>query len=134
MAKISNEQYAQALYEAVKGKSQSEIDSVIADFLKLLVRDGKIKNINQITKKFDEIWNREEGIVEAIVISRENLDRELRSEIENFIKKEYKAEKVLISNVIDESIKGGIIIQVGDEILDGSIAGQLKNLKSILTK
>jgi len=39
---------------------------------------------------------------------------------------------VILKNIIDESIKGGVILRVGDEILDGSIAGRLNDLKKIL--
>jgi F-type H+-transporting ATPase subunit delta len=132
--KVSNAQYAQALYEATKGKSHDEINSVIADFLKVLVKNNKLKNVNQIVKKFEDVWNREEGIVEAKITSREKLSSQLVDQLNSFIKDKYRAKEILINNVIDEKIKGGIIIQVGDEVLDGSVAGQLKNLKSILTK
>ena len=87
----------------------------------------------KISKKFEEIWNKENGVVMAEITSREKLDEKSLKKIENFIKEKYVAKKVLIKNITDEKIKGGIVIEVGDEVLDGSIEGQLTRLKNNLT-
>ena len=50
------------------------------------------------------------------------------------MKEKYKAKEVVIKNKIDENIKGGIIIKVGDEIVDASISGKLRSFKSSLDK
>lgn len=132
--KISNQQYATALFEATHGKSQSEINSAVANFVKILEKNNQVKNFNGIINKFSEIWNKEEGIVEAEVVSAEKLSGELVDKLSRFIKEKYKTKEVSIVNKIDKSIKGGIIIKVGDEVMDSSVAGQLKKLKSSLEK
>lgn len=131
--KVSNSQYANALYEAAKEKSQSEIDEIVANFVKVLAKNNQVKNAESIIKKFIEIWNKKEGIVEAEVVSREKMNSGTKKEIERYIKKKYKAEKVEIIEKIDKDIKGGIIVKVGDEVMDGSIGKQLQNLKKSLT-
>jgi F-type H+-transporting ATPase subunit delta len=134
MPKISNIQYAQALYEAAKGKSQSEIDAVVAEFVKVLAKNNQVKNMQNIISKFREIWNQKEGIVEAEVASREKLDRDLIVEIEKFVKNKYDGDTVEIIEIIDKGIKGGIIIRVGDEVMDGSISRSLRELKNKLAQ
>ncbi len=126
-------QYATALYEMSKGKSQSEIDEIVANFVKVLAKNNQVKNAESIIKKFKEVWNRKEGIVEAEVVSREKLNLGMKNEIERYVEKKYKAEKVEIIEKIDKDIKGGIIVKVGDEVMDGSIGKQLQNLKKSLT-
>lgn len=132
--KANNLQYANALYEAAKGKSQSEVNEIVANFVKILAKNNQIKSIENIIKKFKEVWNRKEGIIEAEVTSREKLNNESKAEIEKFIEKKYKAEKVEMIEKINKNIKGGIILRIGDEVMDGSISGQLKRLKSSLEK
>lgn len=131
--KVSNSQYANALYEAAKGKSQSEIDKIVASFVKIMAKNNQVKNSESIIKKFKEVWNKKEGIVEAEVVSREKLNLGMKNEIERYVEKKYKAEKVEIIEKIDKDIKGGIIVKVGDEVMDGSIGKQLQNLKKSLT-
>ena len=127
-------QYAKALYEATKDKNQKEIDGILADFVKLLAKNNQERLAGNISKKFGEIYNAENGIVEAEITSCEKLNEAIEKKIENYIKDKYSAKKVEINNKIDESIKGGIIIKVGDEIMNGSVERQLKELKSSLEK
>lgn len=131
--KVSNQQYADALYEAVKEKSQSEVNEILANFVKILAKNNQIKNAENIIGKFKETWSRKEGVIEAEVVSREKLDRELRIEIEKYVSKKYNAEKIKIIEKVDPEIKGGVVIRVRDEVIDGSIKGQLNNLRRKLS-
>jgi len=130
--KVSNSQYADALYESAKGKSRSEINELVANFVKILAKSNQVKNINNIISKFKEIWNKKEGIMEAEVVSREKLSSQLVGKLINFVGRKYNARNVEIKSIVDKNIKGGIIIRVGDEVLDGSVSKQLQNLKKRL--
>lgn len=132
--KITSVQYAKALYEATERKSQNEIDNAVENFVKILAKNNQIKNAGNIIKKFGEIWNKKEGIVEAEIISWEALSNESLNNVSKYVSNKYKAKKVVLNNRIDKNIRGGIIIKVGDEIMDGSVERQLKELKSSLEK
>jgi F-type H+-transporting ATPase subunit delta len=132
--KISSKQYAGALYEATKNKEHREIDVAVLNFFNILVKSNQLKVAPKIIGSFKKIWNKEEGIVEAEVITRVEIEKGELRKVESYIKERYKAEKVVIINKIDENIKGGVIIKIGDEVLDGSIANQLRNLKNNLSK
>lgn len=130
--KISNTQYAIALYEASKKTSQLEINEAVANFVKILAKNNQVKNINSIIGKFRDIWNKEEGIVEAEIVSREKLDSKSVKQLVDYIGKKYKSKNVEIVNKVDKDIKGGIIVRVGDEVMDASVSGQLNNLRKKL--
>ncbi|MFA4818059.1 MAG: F0F1 ATP synthase subunit delta [Parcubacteria group bacterium] len=49
-----------------------------------------------------------------------------------YVSNKYKAKEVAIKNKIDENIKGGIIIKIGDEIIDGSLSARLNSLRKTL--
>ena len=130
--KISNIQYATALYAMAQGKSQSEVNAIVANFVKILAKNNQVKNINSIIGKFRDIWNKEEGIVEAEIVSREKLDSKSVKQLVDYIGKKYKSKNVEIVNKVDKDIKGGIIVRVGDEVMDASVSGQLNNLRKKL--
>lgn len=132
--RLSVNQYAKALYLAVQDKSQNDINLIVENFVKLLQKNGQIKLKKDITEKFADIWNKEDGIVEAQVISSRKLEEKQIQQIEIFVKKKYAAEKVVLLSGVDEKIKGGIIIQVGDELLDASVAKKLDDLRLNLVK
>ena len=130
--KVSAAQYAKTLLEITENKTEKEISPIILRFAEVLKKDGQIKNAGKIMEKFSEIYNAKHGIVEANVISSRELSRDKIQQVENFIKEKYSAKEVIVKNIVDEKIKGGIIIKVGDEVLDGSVGGQLKRLRKNL--
>ena len=130
--RISASQYAKTLYEITKGKSSDEVDELMVNFVRLLSKNNQIGFAEEIAEKFREIYNIQEGIVEAEITSREKLNESMLEKTEKFIKNKYKAEKVSLKNEIDEDILGGIIVKVGDEILDGSLRRSLAVLKNNL--
>lgn len=132
--KVTTAQYAKILLELTENKTEKEISSVVLRFAEILKRDGQMKNAGKIVEKFSEIYNAKHGIVEAAIVTRQKIERQDVDRIEKFIKEKYGAKEVVINNVVDKNIKGGIIVKVGDEILDGSVSSQLKRLKVALIK
>jgi F-type H+-transporting ATPase subunit delta len=132
--KITATQYANTLYELTDGKAKQDVDGVVAGFLKVLQKNNQLKMAGKIIEKFSNLYNQKNGIVEADVTTRYKIQDTMTKQIEKFVKEKYKAKEVMIKNKIDESIKGGIIIKVGDEIADASISGKLRSLRSSLEK
>ncbi|OGI16791.1 MAG: ATP synthase F1 subunit delta [Candidatus Moranbacteria bacterium RBG_19FT_COMBO_42_6] len=132
--KITTTQYARTLHEAVKDKSQEEISGIISGFVKILAKNNQIKNGGKIIAKFGDIYNKENGIVEAEVVTKHKLESSQVHKVESYIKERYSTKKVILKNTVDEKIKGGIVIKVGDELIDGSVLTQLEKLKSSLEK
>jgi F-type H+-transporting ATPase subunit delta len=132
--KITAQQYARSLYEATKGKSQNEINGVVANFVKVLNKNNQLKSGKNIIKKFGEIHNQENGIVEAEVTSREELSDDVRNNVSKYVSNRYRAKEVVLIEKSDPKIKGGIVIRVGDEVMDGSVDSKLKELKKKLEK
>ncbi|MDP1884494.1 MAG: ATP synthase F1 subunit delta [Candidatus Moranbacteria bacterium] len=130
--RLSANQYAKALYVATKDKSQEEVDLTVGNFLKLLRKNGQMKSAGKILEKFSAIWNGENGIVEAEVTSRKELDKASQDAIKEFIAEKYAAKEVTIDNIVDEKIQGGIIIRIGDELIDASVRRRLADLKNSL--
>ena len=132
--KISSKQYAQTLYDLTEGKSKPEIEKSVADFARYIYRSRKLKLAGKISDQFSQIYDKQHGIVRVEVTSAKKLGEETTKEIRGFVKKKYKAEEVEFVIRVDEKIKGGIILKVGDEVMDGSVAGRLSELKKILVK
>ncbi len=130
--KISIAQYAQALYELTKDKSPEKVGVVIEKFIKNLKQNGLTGKINEIVKKFTEIYNKENNILNAKIITARELDKETVEKIKNNLKERYQVGEIEMETTIDKKLKGGIKIIVGEDILDGSVAGRLKKLKNNL--
>ena len=132
--KISSLQYAKSLYESVQEKTPEEVREIVSGLVKILFKKNQLRLKSEIIQKFEAIYNRENKIIKGEIITREKLADETKSKLENYIKNKYEANEVFLKEEIDEKIKGGIILKVGDDWIDFSVAKQLKNLKQAITK
>jgi len=132
--KISSLQYAKSLYESVQEKTPEEAGEIVSGLVKILFKKNQLRLKSEIIQKFEAIYNRENKIIKVEIITREKLADETKSKLENYIKNKYEANEVFLKEEIDEKIKGGIILKVGDDRIDFSVAKQLKNLKQAITK
>lgn len=132
--KISVTQYSKLLYELTQGKSEQEIDKIIFNFIKFLQKNRQMKLISKIIAKFNKIWNKKNGFIEAEITTFRKLENLQIHQIDDFLREKYLVKKVFFKDKINESIKGGIIIKIDDEILDGSLTKRLQKLKSVLVK
>lgn len=132
--KISSLQYAKSLYESVQEKTPEEAGEIVSGLVKILFKKNQLRLKSEIIQKFEAIYNRENKIIKVEIITREKLADETKSKLENYIKNRYEANEVFLKEEIDEKIKGGIILKVGDDWIDFSVAKQLKNLKQAITK
>jgi len=132
LMKISTLQYASTLFDLTENKSQEEVLTVIQKFAEQLKKDGQLKNADKIMEKFSDLYNSKNGIVVAQITTSQKVENLSVKEIEEFVKRKYGAKKVELKIMMDENIKGGIVIRVGDEVLDASVGGQLEKLRKLL--
>jgi F-type H+-transporting ATPase subunit delta len=128
--RISVKQYAQSLYESVQGKSDKEAAEVVVKFVQTLRQHYDIAKVKDIINIFSEIWNNENKEIEAeLTTAREatSISREL---IVKYLKEKTGAEKIELSEKVDQSIIGGFILKYGSKILDGSLKNSLAGLKN----
>jgi len=122
--KYSAKQYAQALYDSLK---EDEKELVFKNFYALLIRNNDLKLINKIIEKIEEIDKEERGVVEVEVSSVKKLEGETIEKLRKLIGK--KAE---IYEKIDPSLIGGLKIQIGDLLIDGTLKARLNKLRRSL--
>lgn len=132
--KVKSKQYAQALFELTEGKSESEVDALVLKFVESLKRNGDFNKSDDVVKDFVKIFNKENAIVEAAVVSARELDESQIGQIKDFIVKKYESKEAILQSKVDDNVLGGVIVKVGEEVTDFSVGGQLKSLKSYLSK
>lgn len=132
--KIKPRQYALSLYEAVEGKSPAQVKAVIGKFVELLAKKNQLARADKIGVQFVKIWNEKHGIVEALALSANVLDKASVKLLENYITRLSGAKEVVLSEKIDKNILGGVIVRYGDKIIDGSLKATLAELKEKMVK
>ncbi len=130
--KVDSKQYAQALYELTKNKPENEVFVVIKKYVTNLRQQGLLNKREDIIEKFKEIYNKENSIIEAKIFTGRELSKEIVDNIKNVLMKKYNAKKIETKVNVDKSLRGGIKIIVGEDIIDNSVLGRLQKLKQAI--
>lgn len=132
MASISIKNLTQAIYDSSFDKEGKILDDILLKTATFLRNKNLLGKKEEILKNLEKIINKEEGIIKIKVSTEIKLKIETQKEIEEFIKKKYKIKTVIIEEKIDAKLLGGIKIEIGDEIIDGTLLNKIKQLQTYL--
>jgi F-type H+-transporting ATPase subunit delta len=126
--KISDRQFAKALYEAVQGISKTDMQDAARNFLSALHKAGKLGRIENIITEFENISKEKEGIISLKIESARKLDKKTLENIRSAF-----GDKVESEESVREDLLGGVRVRTGDTVYDASIKKQLIRLKLALS-
>ena len=104
------------------------INPYLNNFLMVLFDKNRFNELEFIFSAFKDYYFVEKNTVEASVLSVIKLSEEHIKAIQEKLEKRTN-KNIIVTNEIDESIIGGIVIYFGDQVIDGSIRSQLNSMK-----
>jgi F-type H+-transporting ATPase subunit delta len=113
--------------EGVK-RAISGADPEFLNFLGLLIEKGRMPEIFRIRRQFEELWKNENRRIDVTVTSAVELDPTVVDKIGDEVQRQTGQEVDLASRV-DPELLGGVVLQVGNKILDASIRSRLEKLR-----
>ena len=116
--------------EKVEGLSKviSGADETVANFLKLLVEKHRMPALFRIRQRFEALWQEENKVLPVQVTSAIELDKKTVNDIGKQIGHK-TGRKVELTSAVDPDILGGLVLQVGNSVLDASIRNRLESLR-----
>ena len=116
--------------EKVEGldKAVSGADETTINFLKLLIEKHRMPVIFRVRADFDRLWEQENKLLPVQVTSAVELPKSTVKQIGDRIA-EQTDRKVELTSTVDPDILGGIIVRVGNSVLDASIRNRLENFR-----
>jgi F-type H+-transporting ATPase subunit delta len=103
-------------------------DPVIVNFLQLLIENHRMPVIFRVRRAYDALWEAANRLLPVHVTSAIELDSRTVSQIGDEIA-EQTGQKVELSSEVDPDILGGIVVRVGNSVLDASIRSRLEKLR-----
>ena len=113
--------------EGVK-KAVTDAEPEFINFLALLLEKGRMPVIFRIQRQFNALWDRENKRLGVTVTSAVELDPEVTQRIGKEIE-EQTGNTVELNSRVDPDILGGLVLQVGNMVLDTSIRNRLEKLR-----
>lgn len=98
------------------------------NFLELLIEKQRITEIFRIRRQYEELWKRENRRIDVTVTSAVELDPSVVSKIGEEIERQ-TGQQVDLASRVDAEILGGVVLQVGNMVLDASIRNRLEKLR-----
>jgi F-type H+-transporting ATPase subunit delta len=109
-------------------RTVSDADPILVNFLKLLIENHRMPVIFRVRRVVDGLWREENKLLPVTVTSAVELDQATVSQIGDRIS-EQTGRKVELSAVVEPDILGGLVVRVGNSILDASIRNRLEQLR-----
>ncbi len=120
---FSSAEKAAGLQRAVSGAGQE-----LLNFLELLIEKGRMPEVFRIRRQLDELWKHENRRIDVTVTSAVTLEPAVVEKVGEEIERQ-TGQKVDLSSRVDAEILGGIVLQVGNKVLDASIRSRLEKLR-----
>jgi F-type H+-transporting ATPase subunit delta len=124
--KISRSQKLSLLNGALDGGQQEAVNLAT-----ILLDRGRIAIAPEIAEVFRDAVLAERGIAIAHVTTAVPIDQEAEDAIKQRLS-DLVGKQVEIRAQVDESIIGGIVARIGDQLIDGSVSNQLRRLRDRL--
>jgi F-type H+-transporting ATPase subunit delta len=120
---FSSAEKASGLKRAVSGA-----DPELLNFLELLIEKQRMPEVFRIRRQLDELWKEENRRIDVTVTSAVELDPSVVEKVGQEIERQ-TGQKVELASRVDGEILGGIVLQVGNMVLDASIRSRLEKLR-----
>ncbi|MBC7325220.1 MAG: ATP synthase F1 subunit delta, partial [Moorella sp. (in: Bacteria)] len=99
--------------------------------LYLLIDHKREMFLKDIVSFFTEMANRARNLVEVQVTSAVELEKEEKKKLTEVMEK-VTGKKVRAEYFVDPSLIGGVVVRVGDRVIDGSIRTRLASMREHL--
>jgi ATP synthase F1 delta subunit len=120
---FSSEEKKDGLKRAVTGA-----DPIFMNFLETLLERHRMPVIFRMRTRFEQLWDEEKKLLPVEITSSVQLDKAIVQSIGERIG-EQTGQKVELSSKVDPEILGGLVVRVGNFVLDASIRNRLNQLR-----
>ena len=127
--KLSSEQ----LYQFIVDIAGDKLSQTGKNFVRVLIDAERIGLASEVFELFEQKRAVAEGISEVDVVSAYPLDDAQVKTISDAVSKRL-GKKIDINTEADKDLIGGVIIRVGDSVIDASLRGRLKELNSVFAQ
>ncbi len=123
MAKVTRKQLAATIAGQIGKLPERKLAKSIAAYL---IAERQTKDIESLLRDVKKLRAERQGLVEADVTSAFPLSSSIKREI----KKILEADKLLLNEIIDKNVLGGVRVESNDLLLDLTVRSRLNQLKS----
>ena len=108
---------------------------IVRSFLDTVGANNRFSHLSGIVGEFERLMRARKGEVDVVITSATQLDHRTLARLESAIGKSQfigQGKKIRMQNKVNESILGGLIVEIGDRTIDTSVGARLTKLNQLL--
>lgn len=121
---------AETLASLIEG---AKVNPILANFLKLLLANKRMPLVAEILREFLRKSDESLGIARVELVTAHTVGADEARQFEQALAQSLK-KKIVLSQKVDESLKAGYLVRIGNTIVDASLKTRLQGLKDALTQ
>ena len=108
-----------------------KINKNLLNFIKVMIQRKDTATMAESLELYEKLYNKHFGIEKAVAVTAVPMSSELQAKLVEKLEKT-TGKKILLTNKVDESCLGGVILEFSDMQINDSIAQKLETLKTQL--
>ncbi|MBY0537511.1 MAG: ATP synthase F1 subunit delta [Chitinophagaceae bacterium] len=110
--------------------TQGKVQDITSGFIKLLVSKGRESNLPEIITAFVEQYKAHKGIYTIKLTTAAPVSEEIKQAIIAKVQEQTSMKLIEMETAVNEALIGGFVLELGDTLVDGSIAYDLNKVKA----
>jgi len=120
---LTSEEKKDGLHKAV-----TDADLLVSNFLELLIENHRMPALLRIRRELDRLWEKENQRLPVRITSAIDLDEDVVARIRDRIGQQ-TGQTIELSRDVDPDVLGGLVVRVGNTVLDASVRHRLEQLR-----
>lgn len=127
-AVVNLDPLAEDIAKQVNAALPAESSPAVQNFIQVLAREKQLNRLPAIITAFEHYETGGQKVLDAVITSAVPLDAKQQEEVAAQLRDIYNSE-VEVRFAVDESLIGGLIIRVGDQVIDNSLRSRLSTIQ-----
>ncbi|KAG5643598.1 hypothetical protein DXG03_000606 [Asterophora parasitica] len=124
-------------FTKLDGAKKEPVSEITKNLLSVLSQNGRLGETQGVIEGFNELVAQYKGELDVIVTSATPLAKDVLARLETSLKQSeagQKAKQLKLTNKVNPSVLGGIIVDFGDKTIDLSVQSRVTKLNSALQR
>lgn len=113
---------------------ENKVNALTLRFLEHVVEQGREAQLKSMMEQYVDLSNAQNGIAKVHLSTATAIDKDSKEAILKALQAHYKLNKIELSENVDPSLLGGMVLRIGDQQLDASIRRQLQKIENELVQ
>lgn len=110
---------------------EDSLDQQGKNLINILATNRRLIILPEVAILYEELRAIKENVTNVTVISANELTDEQENKLQVVLKKKLKR-NILLRYATDKSVIGGLVLRIGDQVIDGTVRGKLNRLRKQL--